>query len=44
MCMENIMVTDVCSVQCGDRDLISGVCVGPGPVHVSLGPEYSYPT
>ena len=26
MCMENIMVTDVCSVQCGDRDLISGVC------------------
>ena len=20
------MVTDVCSVQCGDRDLISGVC------------------
>ena len=26
MCMENIMATDVCSVQCGDRDLISGVC------------------
>ena len=26
MCIENIMVTDVCSVQCGDRDLISGVC------------------
>ena len=26
MCMENIMVTDLCSVQCGDRDLISGVC------------------
>ena len=26
MCVENIMVTDVCSVHCGDCDLISGVC------------------